>query len=115
MYRYLTWPFPLAQDKRGSLSPALLGSYFIWNFFDNILQQKEWFSSYVFEDIAEKLLIEDTLLKERFESKKRVDSIFAHNAGAQLYFIYKHSSYYEKTHNLYPVGRLMKKVSLPIE
>jgi hypothetical protein len=36
-----------------TLEPAAPDSYFNWNFFDGILMQKEHFSSYVFEDIAE--------------------------------------------------------------
>ncbi|TAG50825.1 MAG: hypothetical protein EAZ27_14140, partial [Cytophagales bacterium] len=79
--------------------------FFNWNFFDSILQQKEGFSSYVFEDIAEKLLNENNNLKQKFEEKKKNDKKFEENPAAQLEFIYQNSPHYEKTHNRYPVFR----------
>lgn len=91
-----------------TLEPAAPDSYFNWNFFDGILMQKEHFSSYVFEDIAEELLKKDPDLAKRLQQKKENDSEFAKNTYAQLDFIYKNSPYYEYTHNLYPVGRVMK-------
>jgi hypothetical protein len=100
-------------DQRGTklivhlLEPQAEGSLFSWNFFDPILQQKEWYSDYVFEDTAKKLLEEDSELKGKFEALKKEDPEFANNPRAQLYFIYINSSYYEPTHNLYPVYRLL--------
>ncbi|MBL0044861.1 MAG: hypothetical protein IPP33_10870 [Flavobacteriales bacterium] len=35
-----------------TLEPEGEDSYFAWGFFDSVLQQKEWFSDYAFEDIA---------------------------------------------------------------
>lgn len=89
------------------LEPQAEGSLFSWNFFDPILQQKEWYSEYVFEDTAKELLKKDKDLKEKFDAMKKENPEFANNPRAQLYFIYTHSSYYEPTHNLYPVYRLM--------
>lgn len=91
-----------------TLEPQAVDSYFNWNFFDAILQQKEYFSAYVFEDTAAKLLKEDAALKASFEKKKREDREFADNAEAQLDWIYTHSVYYEKTHMEYPVYRKLK-------
>ena len=90
------------------LEPASADSYFNWNFFDGILMQKEHFSPYVFEDIAEELLKKDPELKRAFEAKKRDDEAFAKSTYAQLDFIYKHSPHYEYTHKLYPVARVMR-------
>ena len=39
-----------------TLEPTSADAFFAWNFFDAILQQKEYFSSYVFEDVAAELL-----------------------------------------------------------
>ena len=89
------------------LEPQAEGSLFSWNYFDPILQQKEGYSSYVFEDTALELLEQDAGLKAKFEAQKKENPEFANNPRAQLYFIYKNSSYYEPTHNLYPVYRLM--------
>ncbi|TAE45366.1 MAG: hypothetical protein EAY69_10405 [Cytophagales bacterium] len=88
-----------------TLEPQATDSFFNWNFFDSILQQKEGFSSYVFEDIAEKLLNENNNLKQKFEEKKKNDKKFDENPNAQLEFIYQNSPHYEKTHNRYPVFR----------
>ena len=92
-----------------TLEPTAPDSYFAWNFFDGILQQKEYFSPYVFEDLAVEILEKNPELKIRLEAKKKADADFAKNGRAQLDFIYKNSEHYEKTHRVYPVGRLLKK------
>lgn len=89
-----------------TLEPQAPDSYFSWNFFDAILQQKEYFSSYVFEDLALKYLEADPELSAALEKKKQTDETFAKDARAQLNFVYKNSPHYENTHNLYPVARL---------
>ena len=90
-----------------TLEPQGTDSFFAWNFFDGILQQKEWFSPFSFEPLAEQLLKEDQYLQTAFEAKQKEDPEFAKNHYEQLYFIYKHSPYYENTHNRYPVARLI--------
>ncbi|MFT5723485.1 MAG: hypothetical protein ACI9JN_000599 [Bacteroidia bacterium] len=87
------------------LEPTGPDSYFNWNFFDAVLQQKEWYSAYVFEDEAADLLKNDEGLKQEFLVKKQNEPQFANNPQAQLYWIYKHSSRYEKEHLRYPVFR----------
>ncbi len=89
-----------------TLEPKAVDSFFSWNFFDTILQQKEYFSPYVFEDVAEQLLRRNASLRTEFEAKKKINSEFANDWYAQLDFIYKHSEYYEKAHLTYPVYRL---------
>jgi hypothetical protein len=81
-------------------------SFFNWNFFDTILEQKEHFSSYVFEDIAEKLLQENPALKELLHQKMKTDKDFAESAEAQLDFVYKNSAYYESAHFKLPVCKV---------
>lgn len=98
-----------------TLEPEGEDSFFAWNFFDGILQQKEWFSDYVFEAKAEEILKKDAKLKEEFEGKRREDKAFAENQKAQLLFIYRHSPYYEPSHNRYPVVRLNTEVYLPVK
>ena len=89
-----------------TLEPEAIDSYFNWNFFDPILQQKENFSAYVFEDLAKEILDKDPKLKAEFEAKKKSDNSFAENGAWQLDWVYKHSPYYEKAHLQYPVYRL---------
>ncbi len=87
------------------LEPQAEDSYFVWNYFDPVLQRKEYFSSYIFEDYAAQLLAQDNSLYELFESKKANDHGFASNAYRQLQFLYEHSPYYEKSHLRYPIFR----------
>lgn len=89
-----------------TLEPQATDSYFNWGFFDAILQQKEWFSDYVFEDIAEALIKKDSSLKQKLEDAKAKDSTMVNNHFQQLYFIYKNSPYFEKSYLRYPVYRL---------
>lgn len=89
-----------------TLEPEAVDSYFNWNFFDPILQQKEYFSAYVFEDLAKEILDKNPKLKAEFEAKKTQDKAFAESGAWQLDWIYKHSPYYEKAHLQYPVYRI---------
>ena len=97
-----------------TLDPKAPDSFFAWNFFDAILQQKEYFSSYVFEDTAFEYLKQNPAIKEELEQKKKEDDKFAQSARAQLDFIYKRSPYYEFGHNMYPVARYFFDDTLPI-
>jgi hypothetical protein len=104
------WLIPCDQDLRAllahTLDPRAPDAYFAWNFFDGILMQKEYFSAYVFEDLAAELLESDPALREVFEARRALDADFAKNSRAQLDFIYKRSPYYEPTHMRYPVARI---------
>src|SRR5690606_12179001 len=91
-----------------TFEPQAPDSYFNWNFFDAILQQKEYFSAYVFEDTATKLLNEEATLQAAFEKKKAEDNAFSESGEAQLEWIYRNSVYYEKSHLQYPVYRKVK-------
>lgn len=91
-----------------TLEPAANDSFFNWNFFDPILQQKEHFSPYVFEDEAARILKENTGLRDSFLLKKTTDSAFAQNGYAQLDWLYKKSDHYEEAHLQYPVYRVLK-------
>ncbi len=89
-----------------TLEPEAPDSFFNWNFFDTILQQKEGFSPYVFEDTASQMLAQDSNLKAEFETKKETNPAFASNWYAQLNWLYKKSIHYEKAHLQYPVYRI---------
>jgi hypothetical protein len=86
-----------------TLEPEATDSFFNWNFFDSVLQQKEGYSGYVFEDVAEQILKENTTIKDAFEAKMAIDKDFEKNPRAQLNFIYKRSLHYEKAHLLLPI------------
>ncbi len=90
-----------------TLEPEAPDSFFNWNFFDTILQQKEGFSPYVWEDKAKGLLENNEELRIRFEERKK-DPVFANNWYAQLDWIHKQSDNYEKAHMRYPVYRVLR-------
>lgn len=98
-----------------TLEPQGVDSFFNWNFFDSILQQKEGYSSYVFEEIAEELLKKDKALNALFKKKLSEDAEFAKNPAQQLYFIYQNSPYYEKEHNRYPIFRLESEQGIVLD
>jgi len=85
------------------LQPEMEDAYLSWNFFDSYLQQKEHFSSYVFIDKIEEILVNNVKLKKEYEKKKKEDASFAKSEQDQLYFIYKRSAYFEKSYNRLPI------------
>lgn len=89
-----------------TLEPNAPDSFFNWNYFDTILQKKEHFSPYVFEDTAKQLLDNNAVLKVEFESKKEEDETFKANWYAQLVWLYEHSEHYETAFLQYPVYRI---------
>ena len=92
-----------------TLEPEAVDSFFNWNFFDTILQQKEGYSDYVFEDSASKFLNENPNVKAELATKIKLEPDFAKNPEAQLEWVYKQSPHYEKAHLQYPVYRIMPR------
>lgn len=89
-----------------TLEPTAPDSFFNWNFFDTILQQKEGFSPYVWEDRAKMVLRANPKLQIEYNIKISYDEEFANNWYAQLDWIHKKSNNYEKAHLQYPIYRL---------
>jgi hypothetical protein len=52
------------------LEPLGIDSFFRWSFFDSVLDRKETFSDYLFEDEAERLLAAEPALRRDFEAWK---------------------------------------------
>lgn len=88
------------------LEPKARDSFFKWNFFDQILDTREYYSSYGFEENALKYLEEHPEFKKKFEEKRATDSEFAKNHRAQLGFIYHNTEWDEISFERYPVGRI---------
>ena len=91
-----------------TLEPQGPDSFFNWNFFDTVLQRKEGFSPYVFEDVAIEMLQKDSLLRQEFETKKEAELNFANNWYAQLNWIFERSEHFEEAYLSYPVYRVAK-------
>lgn len=79
------------------LEPKASDSFFRWNFFDNILDQREYFSSYGFDENALKYLNDHPDFKVKFEEKRKSNPEFALDHRAQLAYIYNNSEWFEKT------------------
>jgi len=103
---YIALPQPAIRFVIEMLEPTGDDSYFAWNFFDAVLQQKEGYSDYRWEDVAAAYLKEHPEVKRALEDRKRRDAAFAKDAAAQLKFVYQHSPWYEPEHLRYPVFRI---------
>ena len=88
------------------LEPKARDSFFRWNFFDNILDSREYFSSYGFEENALKYMNEHPEFKKEFQEKQKSDEDFANSHRAQLSYIYYNSEWAEETYKRYPVGKI---------
>lgn len=91
-----------------TLEPQATDSFFNWNFFDTVLQQKEGFSPYVFEDVALEMIQNDSVLRKEFEAKKEMDLNFSNNWYAQLDWIFQRSKFLEDAYLTYPIYRIAK-------
>ena len=107
------WYVPVSQSTNRyiieTLEPKAIDSFFKWNFFDTILQAKEGYSAYVFEDLAADMLSKSPELQKSLEEKRKSDEAFAKSGDAQLRFIYENSPYREKEYLRYPVFRVLEK------
>ncbi len=88
------------------LEPKCSDSFVQWGFLNQIFEQKEYFESYVMEDIAAEMLLHDMELKKEFEEKLISDDTFRNNSYERLNFFYKKSPYWDKQLNLYPIMRI---------
>lgn len=102
------WIIPAKQEKamyiHTVLWPEAEDSFTSWNFFDSYLQQKEYFSSYVFKDKISEIFSSNPQLKIDFDQKRMNDSSFASSEWDQLYFIYCNSQYFEPTFMRLPIS-----------
>ena len=105
---------PAVRFLMETIEPQGVDSYFAWNFFDGILGQKEYFSDYVFEDVAAEFLKQNPEVKAELVVRQKENPEFAKSKWAQLFFVYQKTPYFEPTVNLYPVGRVTAPVELPV-
>ena len=88
------------------LEPEVSSSYFWWGFFDSYMMQKEYFSPYIFEEIALAMLESDASLEKEFRAKQATDEDFANNRWKQLYFLYKRSPFFEPSYRRLPIYKI---------
>jgi hypothetical protein len=87
-----------------TLEPQAHDSFFRWGFFNSVLEKKEAFSDYVFEDEAEKLLREEPELAAKLEAWKQANAALLNDQSAVLDFIFANCERYrEPEWRRYPV------------
>jgi hypothetical protein len=99
---------PLDQERARyaveMLEPLGHDSFFRWGFFNSVLEKKEAYSDYVFEDEAEKLLLEEPELAAKFADWKQANPALLQDQSALLDFIFANCARYrEPEWRRYPV------------
>ncbi len=97
------------------LEPGGPDSFAQWGFWDTIFERKEYAEDYVLEKIAREMLAENPALRDEFERAFSADSIGRASYWERLYFFYKRTPFWESRVNVYPVGKLMEPMELPLE
>jgi hypothetical protein len=96
---------PASRFLTEALEPEAHDSYFRWGFFDSILEKKEFYSDYLFEDIAVKMLADEPDLRRQFDAWLAQNPQLRGNQKAVLDFIFEHGqAYAEPGWKTYPVG-----------
>jgi hypothetical protein len=86
------------------LEPQGHDSFFRWGFFNSVLEKKEAYSDYVFEDHATELLRDEPELKAQFEAWKAANPALISDQNAVLDFIFANCQRYrEPEWSRYPV------------
>lgn len=99
---------PNARYAVETLEPQAHDSFFRWGFFNSVLEKKEAYSDYVFEDHALELLQTEPTLSSQFEAWKAANPDLLGNQTAVLDFIFSHCERYrEPEWRRYPVLRIM--------
>ncbi|HEY0065327.1 MAG TPA: M14 family zinc carboxypeptidase [Telluria sp.] len=106
------WWIPLDQDQARyaveTLEPQGHDSFFRWGFFNSVLEKKEAYSDYVFEDHALELLRDEPALRAKFEQWKAANPALLANQEAVLDFIFANCQrYVEPEWRRYPVLSIM--------
>jgi hypothetical protein len=109
---------PLAQPAGrvilNLLEPQAPDSLAHWGFFNATFEEKEYAEHYVLEALAREMIANDPELLQEFEQLLASDPEFAASPSARLRFFYKRSPYWDPQMNLYPVGRIISNVELPL-
>jgi len=78
-----------------------------WNFFDTVLEKKEYGEAYVIEPLARRMMQDDPALAREFRTRVASDSTFAKDPFARLEFFYRRSPWADPEQNLLPVARAL--------
>ncbi len=105
-----TWIVPCAQRTLRAivhlLEPDGADSMVRWGFLNAIFERKEYAEAYIMEPIAQKMLKEDSALRNEFNRRLKNEG-FRNNPKERLDFFYQRSVYFDRTEKVYPIARLM--------
>ncbi len=91
-----------------TLEPQAHDSFFRWGFFNSVLEKKEAYSDYVFEDSAFEMLQEEPELKTKFEQWKEKNPDLLSDQTAVLDFIFANGKRFKEPEwRRYPVFSLL--------
>jgi hypothetical protein len=79
-----------------------------WNFFDTVLEPKEYAESYVMEPIARKMMAENPDLAREFQARLQSDPAFAASPQARVDFFFRRSSWADPELQLHPIDRALR-------
>ena len=103
------WVIPSSQPAKRYLtevlSPFAHDAFLVWNFFDAALQRKEYFSGYVFEDLAADMLAQDEGLRAAYAAMQREHPEWEERPREALMWLYSQSEHDEGTAYRLPVFR----------
>jgi len=105
---------PSAKVILNLLEPEAPDSLARWGFFNAIFEEKEYGEPYVVEALAREMMAANPALRREFEERLATDEEFAESASERLRFFYKRSPYWDPQMNLYPVGRIITVIDLPL-
>jgi hypothetical protein len=95
---------PNARYAIETLEPQAHDSFFRWGFFNSVLEKKEAFSDYVFEDSAYEMLQTEPELAEKFEAWKIANPDRLSNQEEVLNFIFANGRrFHEPEWRRYPI------------
>jgi Zinc carboxypeptidase len=98
---------PNARYAIETLEPQAHDSFFRWGFFNSVLEKKEAYSDYVFEDSAYEMLKTEPELNAKFQQWKEKNPMLLSNQTAVLDFIFANGKrFYEPEYKRYPVFSL---------
>ncbi|MFT5644227.1 MAG: hypothetical protein ACI83P_001781 [Janthinobacterium sp.] len=99
---------PNARYVVETLEPQAHDSFFRWGFFNSVLEKKETFSDYVFEDLALELLQTEAPLRALFERWKTDHPELLSDQNQVLGFIFEHCQRQREAEwRRYPVWRMI--------
>lgn len=106
---WVTLAQPRARYAVETLEPMAHDSFFRWGFFASVLERKEHYSDYVFEDSAEAMLRNEPALREAFERWTAEDPARLDDPVQVLDFIHAHGERHaEPGFRRYPVTGLLQ-------